>query len=40
MVYFPGPIGTTSLRELVFGLRRVLELAAAAISMEDMTVKL
>lgn len=43
MVYFPAPIGTTSLRGLAFapllwprngvGLRTVLELAVAAISI-------
>lgn len=50
MVYFPFPIGTTSLRELTLvplycprngvGLRTVLELAVAAISVDAMTSKL
>lgn len=50
MVYFPVPIGTTSLRELTLvplfwprngvGLRTVLELAVAAISVDAMTSKL
>ena len=50
MVYFPVPIGTTSLRELALvplfwprngvGLRTVLELAVAAISIDAMPSKL
>lgn len=50
MVYFPVPIGATSLRVLKLGplvwprngvgLRRVLELAVAAISVDAMTFKL
>lgn len=50
IVYFPVPIGTTSLRELTLvplfwprngvGLRTVLELAVAAISVDAMTTKL